>query len=105
MSKPRGWAATPALDRRADRALRFVAIGLSVGLAAWHMARFTVVLDDAYIALRVASNWAHFGAPEYNPGVHEWVPTSFLWVGLVAAASKLVPGGDCVWIARVLGGL
>jgi len=69
------------------------------------MARFTVVLDDAYIALRVASNWAHFGAPEYNPGVHEWVPTSFLWVGLVAAASKLVPGGDCVWIARVLGGL
>ena len=73
-------------------------------VACWHMLRFTVVVDDAFIALRTAMHWAGHGSPEYNPGSGEWVPTSFLWVALLAGLSKLLPFVSLPRLAQVLGG-
>lgn len=83
----------------------FAMLVFALGLALWHMSRFTVVVDDSYIAFRAAANWADTGVPEYNPGSREWVPTSFLWVALVAAGAKAAPSIEVRTIAQFLGGL
>lgn len=78
---------------------------LALAVGAWHITRFGVVVDDSYIALRTAANWVSGGTPEYNRGSGEWVPTSFLWVAVMAAAMKVLPGVAAPLLAKLLGGL
>ncbi len=77
---------------------------LLVLLAVAHLLLFRVVDDDAFISLRVVRHWVRHGVPEYNPGVREWVPTSFGWVGLLAGIERLVPV-PLPLLAQVLGTL
>jgi arabinofuranosyltransferase len=94
----------PASGARGNTGIRVLATIAIVALAAWHVAHFAIVQDDSYIALRVARNWAHAGVPEYNVGTPEWIPTSFAWVSLVAAAQKILPRVSPPVITQVLGG-
>jgi arabinofuranosyltransferase len=97
----------PGTDPRArhERVAVLATLVLALGLALWHMTRFPVVVDDSYIAFRAAANWAATGVPEYNPGSREWVPTSFLWVALVAAGAKVASSIEVRSTAQLLGGL
>ncbi len=94
--------AGPAADAVGRPLIVLAAVALAI--AVWHMLRFPVLVDDAFISFRVARNWALTGVPEYNPGVREWVPTSFLWVALLAGLGKLLPL-TIPTLARVLGGV
>src|SRR5437870_809509 len=81
-----------------------VALVAVVAIGCVHAARFHIVVDDAFISLRVARNWIEHGLPEYNPGIREWVPTSFLWVASLAGAGRLLPGALPV-VAQALGAI
>lgn len=109
MKRSKGKAALgaplPGASVLEHRATLMILFTLALGLAAWHMTRFTVVLDDSFIAFRVAANWARSGVPEYNVGSREWVPTSFLWVALLATGAKLLPAIAFRTTAQFLGGL
>jgi hypothetical protein len=87
-----------------SRPARIALVVLVAVVAAAHMLRFTVAVDDAFIAFRSARNWASHGVPEYNPGTREWVPTSLAWVALLAGLDRVLPWSLPV-IAQLLGGL
>src|SRR5262245_14087685 len=69
-----------------------------------HVFRFKVVVDDSFISFRVARHWFELGIPVYNPGNREWVPTSFLWVALLAGFDRQV-SMPLPLLAQVLGGI
>ncbi len=84
-------------------AWRMMLVGI-VATGALHASRFRVVVDDAFISLRVARHWMEHGVPEYNAGIREWVPTSPLWVASLAGAGHVAPAALPV-VAQVLGAL
>jgi hypothetical protein len=47
------------------------------------------IIDDAFISLRVARNWAAGWGPVFNPGERVEVSTSPAWTALLAAAMRL----------------
>ncbi len=73
----------------------------ALGLA--HLLLFPTLWDDAFIAFRVAGNWARTGLPVYNPGELQPVATSWLWLTLLAGAHKL-SGLGLPACAQLLGG-
>jgi hypothetical protein len=59
--------------------------------------------DDAYISYRYAWNWTHGLGPVYNRGERVEGYSNFLWVALLAVASRI--GLDIVDTSRMLGTL
>ena len=79
-------------------------VGLAIiAIACGHMLQFTTVVDDAFISFRAARHWVEHGVPSYNPGIREWVPTTFLWVGLLAGLKVILPA-SLPALAQVAGG-
>lgn len=58
-------------------------------------------LDDAFISMRYAENWAAGKGPIYNEGEYVEGYTTFLWVALLAGAKAL--GFDLPMAAKVMG--
>src|SRR5436190_22669834 len=81
-----------------------VALVAVVAIGCIDAARFHIVVGAAFISLRVARNWIEHGVPEYNVGLREWVPTSFLWVASLAGAGHLAPAALPV-VAQALGAI
>ena len=68
---------------RARAALLGAALALG-GALAWRVALHLGPVDDAYISLRAAANWAHGLGPVFNAGVRVEGTTSPLWTALLA---------------------
>lgn len=58
-------------------------------------------LDDAFISMRYAENWATGKGPVYNEGEYVEGYTTFLWVAVLAAGHAL--GFDLPMVAKVMG--
>ena len=58
--------------------------------------RFVYGLDDAYIHLQVARNFAEHGSWGLNPGAFESPVSSLLWPGLLAAFHRLLGSAELV---------
>jgi hypothetical protein len=77
-------------------------LALGIVLYGAHNLRFQPwTLDDAYITFRYAENMAAGLGPVYNPGEHVEGYTTFLWMGMLSAASAM--GLNLVWAAKVYG--
>jgi hypothetical protein len=61
---------------------------LVLGFAVHATLYYFYVVDDAFISMRYAVNWAHGYGPVYNPGEHVDGYTNFLWVVLLALSSS-----------------
>lgn len=81
------------LDQRRTRGAVVAVGGVVTLLAAWalHVA-WQADVDDAWIHLRVAHNFAHGHGPVFNVGERVEASTSPLWTALLALAIRL--GGD-----------
>jgi arabinofuranosyltransferase len=78
------------MSNRAARLLSLICIsdGLAIfTLGAIDSANFTV--DDSFISLRFAENWASGHGPVFNPGEQVEGYSSFLWTGLLTLLAKL----------------
>ncbi len=80
-----------------------VACLLLAGVYVVHSLTVNYVIDDAFITFRYVYNFVHGNGPVYNPGERVEGYTHFLWVALLAAGQRLLPGVELFSIARALG--
>jgi hypothetical protein len=93
-------ARTPGFHRRSHW-LALAVAAAATALQAWHLQPWT--LDDAYISMRYADNFAAGHGLVYNPGSRVEGYTTFLWVLLLGAGSFL--GCETEMLSKVLGAL
>ena len=100
---PRGSATPPAvLTERQWKAVGSV-LAWAAPLAVLLVLRGTIgfnICDDAYISLKVASNFANGRGMTFNPGEANYVATSPLWVLLISALQHVT--GSIVLAAKTL---
>jgi len=60
------------------------------------------IVDDTYITLRYARNWAEGSGPVFNPGERVEGYTNFLWMALLAAVNKVAPSLDLARVAQAM---
>ncbi len=80
-------------------ALGFVAI---VGLYLWHALSIGYVVDDAYISLRYAHNFAEGHGLVYNVGDRVEGYTNFLWVLSLGIIARIIPSVDLLVVAQAI---
>jgi len=74
-----------------------------VALYLGHVLLLGYVSDDGYIALRYVRNFLAGQGFVYNPGEHVEGYTSFVWVALLGALGRVLPGVALETLAKVVG--
>ncbi len=89
-------------DNKTPKPTILIALGLIVIIALylWHAISVGYVVDDAYISLRYAHNFAQGHGLVYNVGVRVEGYTNFLWVLSLGIISWICPHVDMLVVAQ-----